>query len=115
MLLTACSSKPLWLETKDTSNFSVTEQSVNGVTTLMLRGLAFHSAYVVKEVTTDTDQNAQTMTVWIALSKERVGRSGSFVSKVSVPDHVTTVLMGNERIKIWTRAEGSLFFVRDKK
>lgn len=87
------------LEAKDTQNLRVHAISQPSGTTIRISGLAFHSAFAVKDYETKTEEKALLLN--IHLVRARKGFSGSFDFSVPLPQGVEKVLLGAKRVEIW--------------
>lgn len=96
---TACA--PTILKYKDVQDFSVTENSTNSKTHLIIRGLVFHSALGVKNVQVRQEGDQVIFEVVIAPAGQNL--SGRFEYNLELPDNAVTVVFGEERYPIWRR------------
>jgi len=87
------------LEYADVQNFALTEKVSEGVTSLQVSGLAFHSALAVERMVTEVQ--ADTLCLKLVLVPARRELSGSFNYTVRVPETVRCVVFGNRRHVVW--------------
>jgi hypothetical protein len=107
IVLAACSlgDHAMILEAPDVQFFKV-EQTGGSPVSLRLTGLAFHSSYVVRGVSTARD--GRTLRVLVQLALATNGGSGNLDHSVTIPDDVDAVAFGNKRVMIWQREKGVL-------
>jgi hypothetical protein len=107
--LTACIREfGMILELKDVQFFKAQEISSSPLT-IRLSGLAFHSALVVRNITTLHDGDS--LQVLVHLMPTMPGRSGSFSYDLAILESINTVSFGEKKTLIWDRSAG---FVKPK-
>jgi hypothetical protein len=89
------------LEFKDVQSFSLSEDRNDGLLSLRISGLAFHSALAVERVETITKDD--TIVVKVLLVPARSGLSGRFDHTVSVPSKIQRVVFGENGYQIWPK------------
>jgi hypothetical protein len=82
------------LELKDVQSFKVREISLSPLK-IRLSGLAFHSALVVRNITTLHDGDS--LQVLVHLMPTMPGRSGSFSYDLAIPESINTVSFGEKK------------------
>lgn len=93
------------LEKKDVQFFKVSDIPTRTPHALKISGLAFHSALAVEKISTITE--GQSLTVFIHLVPAKPGLSGSFEYELTIPDSISDVKFGNEKVEIWNRKAAS--------
>lgn len=89
------------LEYRHVQFFQVSETSDKRPNTLVVSGLAFHSAFAVSHVTTVV--KGASLVVNVHLTQARAELSGSFRYELVVPEQVDNVLFGKGEEIIWKR------------
>lgn len=87
------------LEFKDVQNFSISESRKDGLLSLRLTGLAFHSSLAVERIEATTKND--TMIIKVLLVPARKGLSGHFDYTVDVPLGIRRVIFGEGGHQIW--------------
>lgn len=89
------------LEYKDIQFPKVVESDSDGVKSIAISGLAFHSSLAVGKI--ESKANDSIMTVYIYLVPARQGLSGSFDYTIAIPSSINKVLFGEQKTVIWER------------
>lgn len=105
---TACAKEgEMFLELKDVQFFQV-QQAASVPVTLKLSGLAFHSSLAIRDIATVL--NDESLQVLVHLTPATGKLSGNLDYTFTVPASVNTVSFGKEKVVIWSRSAGIVYY-----
>lgn len=94
------------LERTDVQFFKSSEEGAPGHPALILSGLAFDSALVVRGCAHHQDGDATV--VLVELGPTHQGASGSFKCNIPILGETNAIVFGNKKALVWKRGEGPI-------